>query len=785
MRRDPSEIIPRDYDEGVYRNEWRWQEGDLTVTRSAQYTAPGCHDSCSLLYYTDADGNLVDVEGDPRSSYNSGRLCMRCLNMLETVNHPERLGHPMKRVGERGEDKWEQITWDEAYDIIVENVHDVWENYGPQSIVGMQGTGRSVVWQVPMLTFMGFGSPNMSGGFLSGDACYLPRIIGCALYGGGLWVVDAAQFHEKRYLDENWTKPELVLVWGNNPVASNADGFYGHWIVDLMRMGTRLITIDPRMTWLAVRSEQWLAIRPGTDAALALAMINVAVEEDLYDHEFVEKWTFGFDELKARAAEYAPEVAAEICYLDTEEIRKAARAFATAKPAAIQWGVSLDQQTHGVQAAAALSHLGAMCGNLDVPGGNVFAISAYNVCDNYSCGQFAVDPELMKKRIGEDSTPLHRGGFAQLAQEDAVLRAIETDEPYPVRMIWMQGTNPIANMGADSPRVYRALKRVPFIVVVDAVKTPTIVACADLVLPCAMSCERNSARAWNWPMRSLVQVTQHEECKSDETIILEVGKRLKPENWPWETDTELITWWIQGGGSPDKPWPQKAGFTWEDLREDVMMWEEEYPYRKYEKGLLRPDGQPGFMTPTGLYEFKSVLFEAWGLDPLPFFCEPPESPVSTPELAREYPYVLTTGMRSFEFFHSEHRNLETMREFHPDPITEISPAVAAANGIEEGDWIWVENMRGRCRQRAHLNPSHPDWLVSSEHGWWFPEREAAEPSLYGVFDSNINNLTPMEQIGPVGLGAPYKCQICRIYKDDGSVPNPTETIIREGGPFNG
>jgi anaerobic selenocysteine-containing dehydrogenase len=164
-----------EYNKELYKaDEWQWQDGDLTATRSCTWSGPGCHEGCGIIYYTDKDGKLVKVEGDPNSPFNRGRLCLRCLNYIEEINSPERLKYPLKRVGERGEDKWERVTWDEALDIIDDHVKRIQKEYGPQSIAAMMGTGRNACWQAPMLCYWAFGSPNFSLGFLSGDSCMLP-----------------------------------------------------------------------------------------------------------------------------------------------------------------------------------------------------------------------------------------------------------------------------------------------------------------------------------------------------------------------------------------------------------------------------------------------------------------------------------------------------------------------------------------------------------------------------------------------------------------------------------
>ena len=218
----------------------------------------------------------------------------------------------------------------------------------------------------------------------------------------------------------------------------------------------------------------------------------------------------------------------------------------------------------------------------------------------------------------------------------------------------------------------------------------------------------------------------------------------------------------------------------DELTHKVIAWPE-WHYKKYELGEVRYDGEPGFNTVTGRFEFTPVLLEAYGLPQVPYYEEPRESPNSTPDLATKYPLILMTGRRSWEFFHSEHRNLKTMREFHPDPLCEISPELAAQEGISEGDWVWIENQRGRCRQRVKITPGLNNRYIMAEHAWWFPEDDPEQ--LFRVFDSNINNLTTQCNIGRSGYGAPYNGLLCRIYKctEENSKVTPTEQVIEKGG----
>ncbi|MBN1537732.1 MAG: molybdopterin-dependent oxidoreductase [Anaerolineales bacterium] len=763
--------------EAYHEGEWQWQEGEYTVTRTYHYSPPGCHNSCGVLLYT-KDGKLEKVEGDPLDPHSNGKLCIRCLNMPEAVNHPDRLKYPLKRVGKRGENKWERISWDEAYDTIEKKVKEIKKEYGSESIVGIHGTGRNINYQLPYFYQAGLETPNVAVMFFTGFACYLPRVVGSFAAMGEFVIVDASQAHEDRYMNEDWKPPACIIVWGNDPVKSNGDGFLGHWLVQCMQMGSKLIVIDPRLTWLAARADYWLQVRPGTDAAMALGMLNVIIGEDLYDHDFVDKWCFGLDALSQRVAEYPAEKVAEICDVPAEKIRGAARLFAKSKPSAVQWGLAFEQQISCMPLTSATISLFAITGNVDVPGGMLMVRAAFDTQRMYNYGEEFLPEGKMAKKLNSDAKGIAESSIVPHASSDVILHAIETGEPYPIKMAWIQSSNSLACPAMDAPRAYEALKKIDFIVYADPYMTPTAVAAADIVLPVAMSCERNSARSWWTPLRSMTKVTQYYEAKSDEEIIVDMGRRLNPKAFPFKNDVEFIEAYIKNDGN----YPG----TFEELRNKGghEYWEWDTIYRKYEKGMLREDGNQGFATPTGRIELTPNAYGFWGLDPLPYHIEPPESPVSTPEMFKEYPLIMTTGGRSWEFFHSEHRQLKTMRELHPDPLMMLNPETAAKYDIKEGDWVWIESPKGRFKQKATFFPGLKPYVIHTEHAWWFPEKEAAEPSLFGVFDSNPNNLTPAGVVGKGGIGSPIKSMLVKIYKVEEGVNDqvmPTMQVTRMGG----
>ena len=325
------------------------EDGTL-VYRTAQWSPPGCHGvGCGLRAFV-KDGKLVKVEGDPDQPITNGRLCVRCLSLPEYIYHKDRLLYPMKRDRKfRGQgDKWERISWDEAYDIIVEKYHELTEKYGPDTVSVWTGTGREASayqFQTCNQVFHSRTAIHANGGW----SCVIPRqtamdwLLGCAYV-----EYDGAFGFKDRYDDPRYELPKYMLVWGRNPLWSNPDGLFGHSVIDMMKRGTKLIVVDPRASWLAMHAEYHFQIRPGTDAALAMALNDVIIEEDLYDHEFVDRWTYGFNEYAERCKTMTPEMAADICGVSADEIRAAARCLAQ-KPCTASVGLKTDQNPNTLQ----------------------------------------------------------------------------------------------------------------------------------------------------------------------------------------------------------------------------------------------------------------------------------------------------------------------------------------------------------------------------------------------------------------------------------------------------
>ncbi len=581
---------------------------EIVKVKTCVWSPPGDHPVGCGVVLTIKDGKLVKVEGDPDHPITHGRLCPRCLAMKEAIYSPTRLRHPMRRAREdRGYDKWEQITWDEAYDMIEAKARQIIEENGSESIFTATGTGRESTMYAAAYASLIFGTPNQ-GGTLSGASCYGPRCtIADFLLGAGYPELDYAAYFPDRYDDPRFEVPKFILIWGKNPIYSNPDGMFGHAVVDLMKRGSKLIVMDPRVTWLASRAEYHLQLRPGTDAAVGLGMLNVIVNEDLYDHDFVEKWCFGFDKLAERVQKYPPEKVAEISWVPAETIVGAARALATSKPSSGLWGLAIDQSWNGVQAGHCFLALFAITGNLDIPGGITLSKSkSFMGAWRYDTIKL-VKPEIAEKRIvdlqGRYRLKEFGGGALPALLGDSLMAWLEMDNPpYPLRMCWLIGENTLSCMTVQPERWYKALNKLEFIVATDVVMTPTMMALADLVMPLAMSPEHEGIVLPHFGRNSHIigamnKVLDPGDTKSDLEILADMTKRMHPELWPYETISDFFTEQLH------------TVYDWgfEELQDEVVI-QQPFEYRKYETGGLRGDGEPGFQTSTGRVELKSTLY---------------------------------------------------------------------------------------------------------------------------------------------------------------------------------
>ncbi|MFC2044567.1 molybdopterin-dependent oxidoreductase [Chloroflexota bacterium] len=691
-----------------------------------------CHGVCGVLVHLKHD-KVVKITGDRDCPTSLGYTCAKGRASPELLYHPDRLKYPMKRVGARGENRWQRISWDEALDTVASRLLKVKQEFGVESIASTQGTGRP--YSLFFGRFMNYlGTPNRFGG---SHICYFPRLMSSAMTCGTLPICD--------YYGFGGVYPKCIVSWGCNIAEFGAsDGMCGYQLtLALKRPGTRSIVIDPRRTSVAAKADHWLQIRPGVDDALALGMLNVIIEEELYDKEFVSKWTVGFDDLRERVEEYTPEKVAEITWIAAEDIRAASRTYSTTKPACIQWGVSVDQNINNFQTSRTILCLSAITGNLDVPGGDVFWVPPANVVVqnrrfNPSIAGPDISPEMKAKKIGA-------GKYRIISQvhPHEFYEAVLSEKPYPIKALFIMGSNKLV-AHAYSERMVQALNKIDFIVATELFMTPTT-QLTDIVLPAASWLEQDDIadQHFIWCVLLRQKVATIGECRDDKQIVIDLAHRMGMEEaFPWRNVREYCDWVLKD-----------SGVTFEEFKR-VGIIKGEMRYRKYEK--------EGFDTPSGKVELRSSIVEKMGYDPLPYYVEPPESPYSTPELFKKYPLIMSTGARTEAYFHSEGRQIESLRKLEPDPLLDINPDTAKSLGIVNGDWVWIESPRGgKIRQRARLTDGIHPGVVQAPHGWWFPEKD---PPDYGFKESNVNMLTGNLPYDPHTGSESWRSFLCKVYK---------------------
>lgn len=700
----------------------------MTARERIRTTCRACgHGGCGV-YVELEGGRPVKITGDVAHPISKGYTCIKAHAAIEVQEHPDRLKYPQERIGKRGEGKWRRLSWDEALEKTARRLNQIKAESGAESVVFGHGTGRDFhrfLYRVSNL----FGSPNI---LTPGHMCYLPRIAICKALGMEIPMCD---------YDGH---PQCVLVWGSNHLISNPDENKGINLGRSIRRGAKLIVIDPRENELTRMADLWLRLRPGTDAALALGMLHVLVKEGLYDREFVERYTTGFEALCDRLEQYTPEIVEGITWVPAAQIVEAARLYANIKPAALQWGVGVEQNLNCIDADRALIYLVALTGNLDVPGGNVI----FGLPPGVPRAQFSLFDELpesqRKKLLGGEKYRL--GATINRITPHVVWDAIETGEPYPVRALVVFASNTLTAR-ENASRVHAVLRdRIEFFVATDLFPTPAT-ELADIVLPAAHWLENdNVADYWKvhgylFPRNKVLEPVG--EARSDHVILNDLGRRLGFGDRFWERYEDSLDYMLE-----------PAGVTWNEFRK--MPWLRSEPvYRKHELH--------GFQSASGKLDFYLQQYADWGYDPLPGYVEPPESPARESEFVSQYPLVLTTGNRVMNYFGSEFRQSSALRKSHPDPLVEMHPDTAAARGISDGDWVKIRSPRGEIRMRAKVKNGIDPRVVAAEFGWWFPEYG---PPDYGWNESNINVLTDDAPPLDPGMGATnLKGLMCQIMKE--------------------
>jgi anaerobic selenocysteine-containing dehydrogenase len=700
-----------------------------------------CHERCRIKAEV-KNGQLVRVR-------EAG--CEKGLYLGELLYNPKRLLHPLKRVGPRGSGEWAQINWDEALDLMASRFSEIRIRYGPEAnCVGLGSHHKETAVTATHLAAKILNTPNI---FDSNQECSKSGAMA-----GNITLGESVTWETRI----DYEHSRCIILWGANvthtrPVKSKV-------IFKAKDKGAKVIVIDPRPTPAARKADLWLKIRPQSDGALALGWLHILINEGLYDKGFVAKHCFGFEKLRDRVQPYSPDRVSEITWIPKEEIIESALVYGRTHPSCIHTRVGVDGQSlNSTQACRAINSLIAIKGDLDAPGGNLLRTPTSYDPPAYFKGfkniwwfarRWLRAPELEAKMAGYHEYPLHhllqKKAFWDYSSHNyLLLKAIESGH---VRGLYLSGVNPVVH-SADSYKVWKTLRESEFLAAADIFMTPTT-ELADLVLPAAPWAETditvNTIQGYGNALVGCPRIVEPAgECWDDRKIVLELGRRMG-EDIPWEDIGQWNDYCLE-----------TVGMTFEELLSRLGQ-EIEFPvdFKKYDK--------PGWKwnTPTGKIELYSTLLEEHGYDPLPGYREDPVSPLSTPDLLKEFPLILIHHrVRYYE--HTEHRNCPSLRKRAPEPEIEINPETAEGLGIGDGDWIWLESYHfpgRRVRGKAKLVKELHFNVVSMVMGWWFPELGDPE---HGCFESNVNTIIsdgpPFEEFHG---HSQMRGILCRAGRDD-------------------
>ena len=681
----------------------------------------------------------------PLKGHPIGVVCVRGLHAKEIVYSEDRLKYPLLRTGDRGAGQFRRIGWEEALDRIAEAFQKIKKQYGAEAVMSYFGRGsfdnhltdffgaRGMPCQGVSGFLFPFGSPNGTG---CSSVCYVSYGIFAPLSTIG------AQM-ESTFADFGNT--DLVVLWGSNPPTDSPPKRVKE-ILDAKKRGAKLIAIDHMRSDMAKMADQWIGVRSGTDGALALSMIHVLVNEKLYDEAFVRNWTLGFDQLSQYVQQFPPEKVEAITRVPKATINALAREIAKAKGASLAMYTGLEYTNSGVQNIRAALSLWAITGNLDVPGGLVFRPRSPARFPRVS-----LDPPQGVQPIGADKYPLFCD-VLKAAQFMEAPRAILNGDPYPVRALLVLGASILTSL--PKPDLWKkCFQQLDFMVVFDRFMTGDALY-ADIVLPATTNFENLGYQKYPGGYCQLRPkiIEPIGEAQSSFQFLTRLAAKLGYGHLFPATEEERVQFAFRSGP-----------VSLEDLMahpEGVRYDAGRLEYRKYEKGLLRSDGKPGFNTPSGKVELVSSMLEKYGYDGLPVYIEPQEGPLRSPELYQKYPLVLNTGARLQSAFRSQHLNIPGLLKLQPKPQVLINPLDAEARGISDGSRVWVESPRGRVGVWARVTDDVMTGQVELNVGGGNPIQ--AEEWR----EANANFVTDPDNRDSISGFPVYKALLCDVKRRD-------------------
>ena len=677
---------------------------------------------CGINAYV-KDGKLLKVEGTAENPHSGGILCAKGAAQRQYVYNKERLLYPMKRVGKRGSGQFERISWEEAYELIAQKLNQYKTQYGGKSVCFFSGFAK---WYRAGLMRLAsaFGTPNYA---TESSTCFRATQLSWKLvFGAGT--------------QPDFQNANLMVIWSKNPTYSQ---FYqSRFIFDRLEQGMKLLVIDPRNTPMTEKADIHLKLRPGTDGALALSIAHVMIEEQIYDREFVEQYTYGFDEYRDYVSQFTPERGEELTGVPKEQIIAAARLYASVKPAAMMVSASpVVHHVNGVQNYRAVMMLVGLTGNFDVKGGNV--VTPYGYCYSssfvktnervYEGERFTGEPG-----IGEEEFPVW---FRMIRDEVQAVRIpdyILDKKPYELKALIGFGLN--HRMWPDSQHMQKALEQVDFFVNTELFMTPT---CnyADILLPACSSMERSEVRVYNenYLICSEQAIKPLGESRHDMQIILDLAKALKLEDEMLKLSYDQFMDFLL----------QPAGVTLEELK-------------KHPGGMYAPIIQPheekayrrkGFSTPSKKMEFKSMVLEDYpdrrGYDPLPVYRSCYQV---YPELSpSDYPFILSAGCRKPQLVHTRCYRMPWLTGLEDVALADIHFEDAKALNLKPGDAIVISTPKGSIEARANITGIGQKGVVFLYHG--HPDRDP-------------NSLMNKDYLDPISGFPGFKSFVCDVKKKE-------------------
>ena len=636
-----------------------------------------CYHSCGCEVSVE-NGVAVKVEALASHPINAGGLCPKGENMLQSVYHPQRLKTPLKKVN----GAFEPVSWDTALAEIAERLNRIKADAGAKALGVFSGSIGVENFEMAGLTQRfkaAFGTPNF---FSVESVCYRMRI-------------RTRQITFGKYPTEELDS-KLYIIWGHNPDTS--DYPLKQAILRNLAQGARLVVIDPRRIPIADQADTYLQIRPGTDGAMALAMIHVIINEKLYDEAFIKAHTLGFEKLPEHIQPFTPEWAEKISWVKAEDIRNLARLFAKTKGAGIYQGTcTQDQTANGTQNSRAFAILQIITGNINVPGGWVISPRPY--LGNMGLKSDGGDP------LGADEYPLFSEVWGRKSPY-GVVTLVPQSIPDILKAFLVVGGNPLISM-PDSNAFKEAFRKLDLLVVHDMFMTETAQE-AHYVLPACSHLEKwgvaytyNVCHCLPYLMLRKKCIEPLYESRSEWWLYTELAKKLGlGDLFPWQSEEELIKFELAPSGLPF----------------DYLL--NEKPEGDYYQHKVYQVTKDMIKTPSGKIEIYSDALAKVGFDPLPTYMEPERSPLMSDRIFLEkYPLILNTGYRNYYYTHSQHRNIDALRNESPEPKVEIGPDTARDYNVNDGYTIRITTNRGRVKMRAHVDERVAEGVVFVPHGW--------------------------------------------------------------------